>query len=102
MDETASAASLILAANHELEAWGDADLGSGMMGLAQPLLRPLWDTRSAEDALMQIASIAVGEIEFGATDYATYVQNRWRELFRATSGLGRFEVSLCRWRRSHT
>ncbi len=91
LDETAASATWILPAHHELEAWGDADVGGGFRALAQPVMRPVFDTRQREDILLQIAALAgtpVGDAE----DYRGYLRSAWQELHRsAPPGAGPFE-----------
>ncbi|MDT8436975.1 MAG: 4Fe-4S dicluster domain-containing protein [Gemmatimonadota bacterium] len=78
LDDTASAATWILPAHHELEAWGDAEVRPGWLGIAQPVLRPLFDTRHREDVLLGIAR-AAGRAPEGVEDWRTWLEARWRE-----------------------
>ncbi len=77
LDETAATAGWLLPSHHELEAWGDAELRAGEFGLAQPAMRPVFDTRQREDILLQIAT-ELG-IDLGAPDYRTLLQDSWRD-----------------------
>jgi molybdopterin-containing oxidoreductase family iron-sulfur binding subunit len=77
LDETAAMAGWLLPSHHELEAWGDAEIRAGEFGLAQPAMRPVFDTRQREDILLQIAA-QLG-IDLGAPDYRTLIQNAWRD-----------------------
>jgi len=52
-DETASATQYIAAAPHYLESWGDVEIKKGHYGLTQPTIRPLFDTRQFQDALLK-------------------------------------------------
>ncbi|MDP2498909.1 MAG: 4Fe-4S dicluster domain-containing protein, partial [Candidatus Palauibacterales bacterium] len=79
-DETTVAADLVLPSHHDLEAWGDVRLRPGSRALRQPVTRPIWETRQAEDILMQVASTAGAGADFGADDYRGYLRNRWRQL----------------------
>jgi len=54
-DETAQLADLILPDNHWLEIWGDAAGANGQLGLQQPTLEPVFDTRSTSDVLIELA-----------------------------------------------
>jgi molybdopterin-containing oxidoreductase family iron-sulfur binding subunit len=56
-DETAASCKLVAAANHALESWGDQEPVAGMVNLRQPLINPLFDTRQAEDLLLQWAAV---------------------------------------------
>jgi len=52
-DETSSAVQYIAAAPHYLESWGDVELKKGHFALTQPTIRPLFDTRQFQDALLK-------------------------------------------------
>ncbi|RNL93524.1 4Fe-4S dicluster domain-containing protein [Sinomicrobium pectinilyticum] len=52
-DETAIASQYIAAAPHYLESWGDAEIKQGYYSLMQPAIRPLFDTRQFQDALLK-------------------------------------------------
>ena len=51
-DETALASQYIAAAPHYLESWGDVELKKGHFGLIQPTIRPLFDTKQFQEALL--------------------------------------------------
>jgi molybdopterin-containing oxidoreductase family iron-sulfur binding subunit len=51
-DESALAAQYIAAAPHYLESWGDVELKKGHFSLMQPTIRPLFDTRQFQQALL--------------------------------------------------
>ena len=52
-DETAKASNFIAAAPHYLESWGDVEMKKGEFALMQPTIRPLFDTRQFQDALLK-------------------------------------------------
>ncbi|HNU58399.1 MAG TPA: 4Fe-4S dicluster domain-containing protein, partial [Aquaticitalea sp.] len=52
-DETALLVQYIAAAPHYLESWGDVELKKGHYALTQPTIRPLFDTRQFQDALLK-------------------------------------------------
>lgn len=52
-DETASKTHYIAAAPHYLESWGDVELKKGHFALMQPTIRPLFDTRQFQEALLK-------------------------------------------------
>ncbi|MGJ8591123.1 MAG: TAT-variant-translocated molybdopterin oxidoreductase [Aquaticitalea sp.] len=52
-DETASAVQYIAATPHYLESWGDVELKKGQFALTQPTIRPLFDTRQFQTALLK-------------------------------------------------
>ncbi|KGO88019.1 quinol:cytochrome C oxidoreductase [Flavobacterium rivuli WB 3.3-2 = DSM 21788] len=51
-DETASIATVAAAAPHYLEAWGDVTIAKGHYGITQPTIRPLFNTKQFQDALL--------------------------------------------------
>ncbi|HEX8561825.1 MAG TPA: TAT-variant-translocated molybdopterin oxidoreductase [Flavobacterium sp.] len=51
-DETASVATVAAPAPHYLESWGDVMFTKGTYGLTQPTIRPLFNTRQFQDALL--------------------------------------------------
>ena len=52
-DETAIESQYIAAAPHYLESWGDAEIKKGYLSLMQPTIRPLFDTRQFQEALLK-------------------------------------------------
>ena len=79
-DETTATAGWILPSHHELESWGDGLLSRSYMGLAQPVMQPVFDTRQREDILLQIAAAAGAADVFEVADYRSYLQSVWQEL----------------------
>jgi molybdopterin-containing oxidoreductase family iron-sulfur binding subunit len=51
-DETASMVTVAAAAPHVLESWGDLMLTSGSYSLTQPTIRPIFNTKQFQDALL--------------------------------------------------
>jgi len=54
-DETANSAQFIAATPHFLESWGDYEMKAGHFALAQPTIRPLFDTQQFQDVLLKLA-----------------------------------------------
>ncbi|MEM6720257.1 MAG: TAT-variant-translocated molybdopterin oxidoreductase [Bacteroidota bacterium] len=52
-DETALNTKYIAAAPHYLESWGDVEIKKGHYSITQPTIRPLFDTRQFQDALLK-------------------------------------------------
>ncbi|WP_100614106.1 TAT-variant-translocated molybdopterin oxidoreductase [Confluentibacter citreus] len=52
-DETASETQYIAAAPHYLESWGDVEIKKGHYALIQPTIRPLFNTRQFQEALLK-------------------------------------------------
>ncbi len=51
-DETASVSTIAAAAPHFLESWGDVTITKGTYGLTQPTIRPLFNTKQFQEALL--------------------------------------------------
>ena len=75
-DETTQACKLAAAINHSLEAWGDVEVRAGLLGVQQPLVRPLFDTRQAEDVLLAAAGVSGGFYAFMQQSWAALVHPR--------------------------
>jgi molybdopterin-containing oxidoreductase family iron-sulfur binding subunit len=71
LDETASHAHAVCPDHHFLEAWGDAEPVASVFSLAQPTIAPLFETRAAQESLLQW---------LGRTpDFYEYLRGVWRE-----------------------
>ncbi|MBK5212135.1 MAG: TAT-variant-translocated molybdopterin oxidoreductase [Flavobacteriaceae bacterium] len=68
-DETASLAKMVAATPHYLEAWGDAQIKKGTYSLAQPTIRPLFNTRQFQDSMLQWTS--------NPLKYYDYIKENW-------------------------
>jgi Fe-S-cluster-containing dehydrogenase component len=91
LDETSRRVHAICTDHHFLEAWGDAEPVEGHFSLAQPLIAPLFDTRSAQETLLKWA----GEPQ---PNYYEYARAFWKkELFPRQKELPEFEAF---WERS--
>ncbi len=55
LDETAARANLVLPTHSPLESWGDTEPRSGIRGVVQPVMQPLFDSRHVGDMLMDVA-----------------------------------------------
>ena len=53
-DETSSVCKYIAAAPHYLESWGDYEFKEGHYFLAQPTIRPLFNTMQFQDFVLSI------------------------------------------------
>ena len=69
-DETASVSQYIAAAPHYLESWGDVEMVKGHFGLMQPTIRPLFDTRQFQDALLKWTG--------NTNTYHDYIKSTWK------------------------
>ncbi|MCB1316737.1 MAG: 4Fe-4S dicluster domain-containing protein, partial [Leptospiraceae bacterium] len=73
VDETAQLAKYVLPTSHWLEAWGDAEPINGIRSVQQPVVRPLYNTLSFEDYLIQLAG---GQLA-GVGTFHEYLKQRW-------------------------
>ncbi len=83
-DETTARADLVLPVHTPLESWGDFEPQVGVHGLLQPVLRPLFPTRSPGDILLAVARRMGEDVasKLPWTDFYTYLRERWQELHR--------------------
>jgi molybdopterin-containing oxidoreductase family iron-sulfur binding subunit len=79
-DETASVCHWHLPLSHPLESWSDLRAPDGTASIVQPLIRPLYDTRTAHEVVAQFAG------ESSASPY-DLVRDTWR----GAAGGGDFE-----------
>ncbi|NAS32125.1 TAT-variant-translocated molybdopterin oxidoreductase [Flavobacteriaceae bacterium R38] len=77
-DETSTQTNYIAAAPHYLEAWGDTEMKKGYLSLMQPAIRPLFDTRQFQDALLEW-------IDSDKT-YYDYIKETWTSSVIEASG----------------
>ncbi|NRB82713.1 MAG: TAT-variant-translocated molybdopterin oxidoreductase [Winogradskyella sp.] len=69
VDETSSNCDYIAAASHNLESWGDFELKSGHYSLMQPTIRPLFDTKQFQEALLVWNG--------NSASYRNYLKSTW-------------------------
>ena len=69
LDETSEQCKYVLPSHHWLESWGDAEPKSGYVSLLQPVINPLFKTRSFQTSLLKWAG--------NASDYETYYKTFW-------------------------
>ncbi|QDO92957.1 4Fe-4S dicluster domain-containing protein [Formosa sediminum] len=69
LDETASQTEYLAAAPHYLEAWGDVELKRGHFALTQPTIRPLFDTKQFQEALLAWTG--------NTSSYHDYIKETW-------------------------
>ncbi|MBP1838379.1 TAT-variant-translocated molybdopterin oxidoreductase [Formosa algae] len=70
-DETASQTEYLAAAPHYLEAWGDVELKRGHFALTQPTIRPLFDTKQFQEALLAWTG--------NTSSYHDYIKETWND-----------------------
>jgi len=90
-DETTARADLVLPDHTPLESWGDWQSRPGVRSLVQPTIRPLYDTQSLGDTLLQTAR-AMGDPEGGKLPSGSFrdvVASAWSNTdFRAALARG--------------
>ena len=69
-DETSSKVNYLAAAPHYLESWGDVELKKGHFALTQPTIRPLFDTKQFQEALLSWTS--------NPNTYHDYIKSVWQ------------------------
>ncbi len=88
IDETAKLASAVLPLSHYLESWGDREVIDGIAAIQQPTVRPIFDSASLEDYLIQISGGTLG----GSSDFHNYLKAAWAG--RAGGNFERFWVKV--------
>ncbi|HEY7401884.1 MAG TPA: TAT-variant-translocated molybdopterin oxidoreductase [Candidatus Angelobacter sp.] len=84
-DETSSHVHAVCPDHHFLEAWGDAEPVATHFSLAQPLIAPLFGTRSAQESLLKW-------LGHEPADYYTYLRDYWQKnIFRRQRGVPDFQ-----------
>jgi anaerobic selenocysteine-containing dehydrogenase len=82
LDDTARLADLVLPDHTALESWGDVVPAAGtrtpVIGLMQPVVRPVFDTRPFADLLLTVAG------ELGGETAAAFPQKSYLELLKET------------------
>ncbi|MFN3917313.1 MAG: TAT-variant-translocated molybdopterin oxidoreductase [Flavobacteriales bacterium] len=77
-DETASVCKFICPDNHYLESWNDYSPKKNHYAIAQPIIRPLYDTRSAQETLLVWAGKAKRDGK-DSTVYHDYIKSNWEK-----------------------
>ncbi len=83
VDETGALAHAILPSSHYLESWGDAEMYSGVYSVQQPVIRPLYQTLSLEDRLIQLNGGSLA----GFSSFHEMLKDRWKKI-QSSSGKG--------------
>jgi molybdopterin-containing oxidoreductase family iron-sulfur binding subunit len=79
-DETSSHVDAICPDHHFLESWGDAEPVESHFSLAQPLIAPLFNTRSAQESLLRWSlQEKTADQAAQAPNYYTYLRDYWRK-----------------------
>ena len=70
-DETSTLAQYVAATPHQLESWGDYEFKYGHYALAQPTIRPLFDTNQFQDVLLKFMNKNIS--------FYDYIKDYWNE-----------------------
>ncbi|MEZ4741921.1 MAG: hypothetical protein R3B45_05655 [Bdellovibrionota bacterium] len=62
-----------------LESWGDEQPVKGFYSIRQPAVRPLANSRQAEDILLWLAATAGKNMPF--SDYRAYLKKEWKRVY---------------------
>ncbi len=81
MDETTELSDLVLPDNTFLESWGDYSPRTSVKGLTQPIMAPVFNTKSTGDVLLSIS----GQVEelngrYVQTTYYDYLRDAWKDI----------------------
>jgi molybdopterin-containing oxidoreductase family iron-sulfur binding subunit len=71
-NETSAKAHFLFGESHFLESWGDAQIRQGVVSIQQPVIEPLFPTRSFGEVLLAWTQSA-------EVDYRVFVQNFWKK-----------------------
>ena len=83
-------ASHILPTHHFLESWGDEQPLAGHWSLRQPTMRPITDSRQAEDILLWLLASANKPLPY--RDYRSYLRQQWQALHKFDSVTRTFDA----------
>jgi molybdopterin-containing oxidoreductase family iron-sulfur binding subunit len=90
MDETTEMADLILPDNTTMESWGDYTPRESVHGLVQPVMTPVFNTRSIGDVILNVS----GQVEelngrFTQTTFYDYLRDAWKGVWTGSGeGVG--------------
>lgn len=81
MDETTELASVILPDNTPLESWGDYLPRQSVYGLVQPIMSPVFNTKSTGDVIISVTKKITGlENKFEANNLYEYLTESWKKI----------------------
>ncbi len=97
MDESTAMADLVLPDHFFLESWGDTR-NEGIVpavGLAQPVVMPLYDTRSVGDLFLSAADRIGGKMQarLPSADFRTMLRDQWKDFLNRQHPTQPFETA---------
>ncbi len=78
-DETASLCNIICPSSHYLESWNDYQPKPGSYAIAQPAIRPLFDTRPWQENILRWGNVQ--------DSYYDFIRSNWQTTIAAQAGL---------------
>ena len=89
LDETAAGCDLLLPNHHALERWDDLRPRTGIHGLMQPVMTPVFRTMHAGDLLLKSSQKAGGSLaQFSAPSFEAHLKQQWGALGQRNGGSG--------------
>jgi len=80
-DETASVATIAAPVPHYLESWGDVSITKGSYALTQPTIRPLFNTKQFQDALLSWSGNTVAFYDYLRATASTIISgSTWNKV----------------------
>ena len=93
MDETTEMASLVLPDNHSIESWGDFQPSRAYVGIIQPAMRPVFNTKSVGDLILEISKKVDSTKDlFAESKYYDYLRNSWKKFADYSASTKSFEL----------
>ncbi|MEO5511069.1 MAG: molybdopterin-dependent oxidoreductase, partial [Longimicrobiales bacterium] len=88
LDETSARAHLLMPDHHFLEAWGDYTPRTGVTGIVQPVMMPVFNTKQTGDVLLSVARRANAVLPNAAQTFYDYLRGTWQRTLFAQAGGG--------------
>ncbi len=93
LDETTAEANIILPMHDPLESWGDYSPRQGVYSLMQPVMRPIFSTRSLGDALLSLAKqVDKMSDQLPWSSFYDYLRESWAALQKNLGDTQPFET----------
>jgi Fe-S-cluster-containing dehydrogenase component len=79
-EETSALTEFVCPDHHYLESWGDAEVKTGFYSLVQPAIRPIFNTRAAQESMLKWAG--------KPADFRNFIQEYWeKSIFPYSDGV---------------
>jgi anaerobic selenocysteine-containing dehydrogenase/Fe-S-cluster-containing dehydrogenase component len=87
LNETVTQAHLVLPTHSTLESWGDTEPRSGVRGLMQPVMQPLFDSRHVGDTLIDVARRLGDDVanDVPGENFFEYLRADWQAFHKQLS-----------------